>query len=108
MYFIRQLLQGQWARTQANLQNECMVKTDQSARIRRLMSISTSFLRITCIGFMYIKVIMIMSSSSRSNRHNQHSNISSNSNNSSSCSRSSSSCCNSSSSSSSGGGSSNF
>ena len=36
MYFIRQLLQGQWVRTQQNLQNECMVKTDQTARIRIL------------------------------------------------------------------------
>ena len=64
MYFIRQLLQGQWARTQQNLQNECMVKTDQIARIRRLMSIFASFLHITFIGFMYFKVIIIMSSSS--------------------------------------------
>ena len=55
MYFIRQLLQGQWARTQQNLQNKCMVKTDQIARIRRLMS--TSFV-------MYFKIIIIMSSSS--------------------------------------------
>ena len=43
MYFIRQLLQGQWVRTQQNLQNECMVKTDQTARIRWLMSIFASF-----------------------------------------------------------------
>ena len=42
MYFIRQLLQGQLAMTQQNLQNECIVKTDQIARIRRLMSIFTS------------------------------------------------------------------
>ena len=39
MYFIRQLIQDQWVRTQHNLQNECMVKTDQTARMSRLMSI---------------------------------------------------------------------
>ena len=60
MYFIRQLLQGQWARTQQNLKNECMVKTDQTARIRRLMSIFTSFLHNTVIGFMLFKVIIIL------------------------------------------------
>ena len=77
MNFIRQLLQGQRARTQQNLQNEYMVKTDQTARIRRLMSIFTSVLHITFIGFMYFKVIIIiviiiiMSSSSRSYRNSQ-------------------------------------
>ena len=39
--FIRQLLQCQWARTQQNLQNECMVKIDQTAWIRRLIGISS-------------------------------------------------------------------
>ena len=68
MYFIRQLLQGQWATTKQNLQNESIVKTDQTARIRRLMSIFASFLHVTFIGFMYFKVIIIiMSSRSSSN-----------------------------------------
>ena len=62
MCFIKQLLQGQLARTQQNLQNECMVKTDQTAWICRLMSIFTSFLHITFIGFMYFKVMIIIMS----------------------------------------------
>ena len=80
LYFIRQLLQGQWARAQQNLQNEYMAKTDQTARIRRLMSFFASFLHISFIGFMYFKVItiIIMSSSSRSSSNiNSRSNCSS-------------------------------
>ena len=52
MYFIRQLLQCQWARTQHNLQNECMMTTDLTARLHRLMSIFTSSLHITCNTFL--------------------------------------------------------
>ena len=62
-------------RTQQDLQNECMVKTDQTARIRRLMSIFASFLSITFIGYMYFKVIIIIMSCSntrwRSSRHSR-------------------------------------
>ena len=118
IFFIRQLLQGHWARTQQNLQNTCTVKTDQTARIRRLMSIFASVLHISFIlGFMYFEVIIIIRrSSSRSSRHSQRQQHSSNSNSRNSCSSSGSSsrssCCSSrssssSSSSSSGGGSSN-